>query len=219
MSIFNQTEGLMLQNRVDPGGNIIKTPARGVWMGNRGVIHSPAKEIIRPFKLKAWITCLLEFKGWHRPVMAPNRYTELFFMDEATAFAAGHRPCAECRRSDYKKFKSLWIKGNPEYQFDEKTRISEIDDILQRERIDGNHLKVTYRENLLNLPDGAFVRYENEAYLVRDAKLHLWTPSGYKNTIDPPKTAQFEVLTPKSIVNAIQSGYRPQMKNFIFMQA
>jgi hypothetical protein len=201
----------MLQNRVDPNGNIIKTPARGAWMGNRGVIHNLDKEIIRPFKLKAWISCLLQFKGWHRPVMAPNRYTELFFMDEATAFAAGHRPCAECRRDDFKKFKTLWIKGNPEYQFNEKTRISEIDDIIHKERIDSNYSKITYRENLHNLPNGAFVCYENEAYLVKDAKLYCWSPSGYKNVIDPPEAHQFEVLTPKSIVNTIQSGYLPQM--------
>jgi hypothetical protein len=214
MSIFNQTEGLMLQNRVDPNGNIIKTPARGAWMGNRGVIHNPAKEIIRPFKLKAWITCLLQFKGWHREVMAPNRYTELFFMDEATAFASGHRPCAECRRSDYKKFKSLWIKGNPEYKFDEKTPISKIDNIIHEERIGNDHLKITYRENLYNLPNGTFIRHKNEAYLIIDAKLHLWSPSGYVTVINPPGEDQLEVLTPKSIVSMLQYGYHPQMSVF-----
>jgi len=99
----------MLQNRVDPLGNIIKTPARGQWMGNRGVIHNDKKEILRPFKLKAWITCKLEFKNWKRQVMTPNRYTELFFLDEATAFGAGHRPCFECRRDDYNLFKSYWL--------------------------------------------------------------------------------------------------------------
>jgi hypothetical protein len=200
----------MLQNRVDPIGNLIRTPARGAWMGNRGVIHSPAKEIIRPFKLKAWIICLLEFKGWHRPVMAPNRYTELFFMDEVTAFAAGHRPCAECRRSDFKRFKSLWIKGNPGYGFNEKTRISEIDDIIHRERIGPDQCKITYRENLDNLPDGTFVRYKNEAYLIQDAKLHLWSPFGYQDAVDLPFAELVEVLTPKSIVNTIRAGYLPQ---------
>jgi hypothetical protein len=201
----------MLQNRVDPNGDLIRTPARGAWMGNRGVIHSPAQEIIRPFKLKAWIICLLEFKGWHRPVMAPNRYTELFFMDEATAFAAGHRPCAECRRSDYKRFKSLWIKGNPGYGFDEKTRISEIDDIIHRERIDPDQGKVIYEERAQNLPEGTFVRHQNRAYLIKDAKLHLWSPFGYEDAIDLPPAGLVEVLTPKSIVNTIQSGYLLQM--------
>jgi hypothetical protein len=83
----------MLQNRVDPFGNIIRTPARGAWMGNRGVIHDEHKTIRKAFKIKAWITCALQFKGRHREVMTPNRWTELFFLDEATAFAAGHRPC------------------------------------------------------------------------------------------------------------------------------
>jgi len=103
----------MLQNRVDPFGNILKTSARGLWMGNRGILHNDRKELLRPFKLKAWITCKLQFNGRKREVMTPNRYTELFFMDEATSFAAGHRPCFECRREDYKKFKTLWLKGNP----------------------------------------------------------------------------------------------------------
>lgn len=201
----------MLQNRVNPNGDLIRTPARGAWMGNRGVIHSPAKEIIRPFKLKAWITCLLEFKGWHRPVMAPNRYTELFFMDEATAFAAGHRPCAECRRSDFKRFKSLWIMGNPGYGFDEKTRISEIDDIIHRERIGPDQSKIVYRESLRNLPEGVFVRHQNEAYLLKEAKLHLWSPSGYQDAIDLPAAGPVEVLTPESIVNTIRAGYLPQI--------
>ncbi|MEO8821838.1 MAG: hypothetical protein ABI267_08810 [Ginsengibacter sp.] len=97
----------MLQNRVDPFGNIIKTTARGSWMGNRGILHNDQQQVLRPFKLKAWITCKLEFNGRKRPVMAPHRYTGLFFLDEATSFAAGHRPCFECRRQDYHKFKTL----------------------------------------------------------------------------------------------------------------
>ena len=103
----------MLQNRVDPFGNLIKTPARGSWLGNRGIIHNHNQEVVRPFKLKAWITCTLEFRGRKRQVMAPDRYTELFFLDEATSFAAGHRPCFECRREDALRFKSYWLKGNP----------------------------------------------------------------------------------------------------------
>src|SRR5262245_42860885 len=120
----------MLQNRVDPWGNLIKTKARGAWMGNRGLIHNDRQEIVRPFKLKNWITCLLEFKGRQRKVMTPGLYTELFFLDEATAFSAGHRPCAECRRQDYVRFKLAWLKGNPKYGFDEKTSIREIDNII-----------------------------------------------------------------------------------------
>ncbi|HEV2353312.1 MAG TPA: hypothetical protein VGR89_03670 [Puia sp.] len=102
----------MLQNRVDPRGSLIKTTARGAWMGNRGVIHDGQRNIIRPWKLKAWLTCQLVFKDRHRQVMAPDRYTELFFLDEATAFSAGHRPCAECRRSAFNRFKMAWIVAN-----------------------------------------------------------------------------------------------------------
>ncbi|HEY0652814.1 MAG TPA: hypothetical protein VGD65_06790, partial [Chryseosolibacter sp.] len=113
----------MLQNRVDPFGSIISTAARGTWMGNRGVIHNEQKQITRPFKHKAWITCVLEFKDRRRTVMSPGRWTELFFMDEATAFAAGHRPCFECRREDAKRFKECWLKGNPSHQFSMSTSI------------------------------------------------------------------------------------------------
>ncbi|HUZ57488.1 MAG TPA: hypothetical protein VMU83_01740 [Hanamia sp.] len=147
----------MLQNRVDPFGNIIKTPAHGSWMGNRGILHNEHRQVLRPFKLKAWITCKLEFNGRKRQVMTPHRYTELFFLDEATSFAAGHRPCFECRREDYHKFKSLWIKGNQEYHFDEKTSITKIDDILHKERMKCDRSKVTYEENINLIPDGAYL--------------------------------------------------------------
>src|ERR1700761_169648 len=135
----------MLQNRIDPKGNIIQTSARGAWMGNRGQLHDRGKTILRPFKLKAWITCVLEFKDRHRQVMAPGLYTELFFLDEATAFATGHRPCFECRRDDAKKFKTAWLKGNPEYQFNDKIAIGKIDDVIHAERIDKDGQKVTFK--------------------------------------------------------------------------
>src|SRR4051812_14165929 len=125
----------MLQNRVDPLGQFIHSKARGSWMGNRGVIHEN-KQIVKTFKHKAWITCVLQFKGRKRTVMTPGRWTELFFLDEATAFAAGHRPCFECRREDAKRFKTCWIKGNPEYNFSMTTSITQIDEIIHKERID-----------------------------------------------------------------------------------
>src|SRR6266487_4207217 len=113
----------IMQNRVNPFGEIIETTARGLWMGNRGNIHNHDKRIVRAYKLKAWITCKLEFKGRKREIMAPNLYTELFFLDEATSFAAGHRPCFECRREDYNKFKTAWLRGNTQYKFSEKTHL------------------------------------------------------------------------------------------------
>lgn len=201
----------MLQNRVNPFGQIIKTQHRGAWMGNRGVIHNAGKEIVRQFKVKAWITCALQFRGRHREIMQPNRWTELFFLDEATAFAAGHRPCFQCRYADHQRFKIYWVKGNPTYGFDMKTAVTEIDDILQRERIAADKTKVSYHESLNLLPDGAFVAYQNNAYLVKAKQLHLWTAAGYQEPIPFPVCDKMEVLTPKSFVNMFAAGYAPQM--------
>jgi len=201
----------MLQNRVDPFGNILKTSARGLWMGNRGILHNDRKELLRPFKLKAWITCKLQFNGRKREVMTPNRYTELFFMDEATSFAAGHRPCFECRREDYKKFKTLWLKGNPAYNFDEKTSIQKIDDILHSERINTNKSKVLFDEQLKNIPDGTFVLFNNQPYLISGGLMHLWSPFGYAEGTALPDVDTLPVLTPKSILNTFRAGYLPQI--------
>jgi len=201
----------MLQNRVDPFGNIIMTKARGAWMGNRGILHNDEQEVLRPYKLNAWITCKLDFKGRRREVMAPKRYTELFFLDEATSFAAGHRPCFECRRNDYNRFKTLWLKGNPQYNFDEKTTIKEIDDILHQERMDDNNTKVTYEENIDAIPNGTFVLIDNKPYLIFGKNIYLWTPFGYEKGMALPNVEKLTVLTPRSIVNTFRAGYLPQI--------
>jgi hypothetical protein len=201
----------MLQNRVDPKGNIIATSARGTWMGNRGQLHDKGKTILRPFKLKAWITCVLEFKDRRRRVMAPGLYTELFFLDEATAFAAGHRPCFECRREDAKMFKTAWLKGNPEYQFNDKTGFGNIDDIIHAERIDKYGHKINFKAALKDLPSGAFIEYNGEPYVLADKKIYNWTPFGYKPGEPLPDIDEVTVLTPKSIINTFSAGYQPQM--------
>ena len=201
----------MLQNRVDPLGNIIWTSARGAWTGNRGVLHNEDRQIVRPFKLTAWITCRLEFKGWKRQVMTPNRWTELFFLDEATSFSAGHRPCFECRREDAVRFKSCWLKGNPEYNFTEKTSIRKIDEILHLERMDRDRSKVVFEEEPGRLPDGVFVLVENTPYLIVNGLGYLWTPSGYEKGVTFPAEGRLSVLTPKSFVNAFRAGYLPQI--------
>ena len=201
----------MLQNRVDPKGNIITTSARGAWMGNRGQLHDSGKILLRPFKLKAWLICLLEFNGRKRQVMAPNLYTELFFLDEATAFAAGHRPCFECRRDAANLFKTAWLKGNPEYGFDKKTSINKIDQIMQDERIGKNANKVTFQANPQTLPDGTFIQLENEPYLITNNMIHHWTPFGYDSSMPLPASTMVTVLTPRSTVNAFKAGYVPQM--------
>jgi hypothetical protein len=202
----------MLQNRVDPYGQIISTPARGSWTGNRGILHDEAQQLQRLFALKAWITCLLSFKGRKRQLMAPHRYTELFFMDEATAFSAGHRPCFECRRKDFLLFKTCWIRGNPQYGFNEKTPVHEIDKILHRERIDPSGNKIVFEEAVKNIPAGSFIEWEGRPFLLAGKLLYGWSSSGYAQGISLPKSKKLRVLTPRSVINAFGAGYLPEMK-------
>jgi hypothetical protein len=198
----------MLQNRVDPLGRLIRTPARGAWMGNRGLLHNEHRQIVRPFRLKAWLICVPEFKGRHRTVMTPNRYTELFFLDEATAFSAGHRPCFECRRKAANHFRQCWVQGNPSYHFSEKTSIDEIDAVLHRERMGPAGSFMAY---IGELPDGAFVLYEDTPHLVLDGSLFPWSPFGYREAPTPSPDVELCVITPRSTVNAFRVGYVPQM--------
>jgi hypothetical protein len=211
MYLHGHKEITMLQNRIDPSGAIIKTTARGAWMGNRGLLHNAAQQILRPFRLKAWITCVLDFKERRRKVMAPGQYTELFFLDEATAFAAGHRPCFECRRKDAMRFKTFWLKGNPEYKFDEKTLIHEIDEVLHKERINRDGTKATFTENRTHLPNGSFILYQDLPFLVLNGLLFQWTPSNYEEGVPIPRLNKVTVLTPRSIVNTFRAGYEPQI--------
>jgi hypothetical protein len=201
----------MLQNRVDPTGQIIFTPERGAWMGNRGVIHDAKKNIIRPYRLKTWITCVLQFKGRHREVMATGRYTELFFMDEATAFSAGHRPCAECRREDYNRFKNFWLKGNETSRFTAKTPIGKIDEFIHSERMNPGNKKKTHREPITSLPDGTFILHDGRPNLKKGDHLYQWSPSGYAAPQPITPSGEVDVLTPRSIVNAFRAGYIPQI--------
>lgn len=202
----------MFQNRVTPTGEIIKTAARGTFMGNRGVIHNDKGEIKHRYKLNAWITCLLQFKGRHFKIMAPKRFTALFFLDEATAFAAGHRPCNECRREDFQKFKSYWIAGNPEYGFTMKTKIAAIDTILHRERITSQGDKITYEMKYSEIPDGTFVLIGSKACLLFQSHLYEWTPFGYNAAMALPASPYLTVLTPKSVVRAFRAGYIPSVE-------
>jgi hypothetical protein len=201
----------MHQNRVDPFGNVIFTSARGHWLGNRGVIHNDEKRIIKPFNHKAWIICQLQFKGRKRPLMASGRWTELFFLDEATALAAGHRPCFECRREHATEFKAAWIAGNPHHGFTMKTSISEFDRVIHLERIGGEMEKIKHFRSATTLPNGSFISLEGQPYLVHNAGCYRWSPFGYEDAIALPDVDQIEVLTPNSIVNAFQAGYDPHV--------
>ena len=184
-------------------------------MGNRGALHSDSCEIVRQFKCQRWIACLLEFKGRHRSVMAPGRYTELFFMDEAVAFAAGHRPCAECRRERYIAFKNAWQRrdGADPREF---VRADEIDAELHRGRVDSHRRKVTYQAALNLLPNGCFVQIDGAPYLVWDDALLLWSPEGYTRKDRRPDRLTVTVLTPQPIVECFGQGYQPDTHTSLF---
>jgi hypothetical protein len=204
-----------MQNRVNPFGEIIETKARGAWMGNRGRIHNEHQQIGSRYKSPAWLICKLEFKGRKRQIMAPNSYTELFFLDEATAFAAGHRPCFECRREDFNRFKKLWIKGNRQYNFSGKTSIREIDQVLHNQRINKDGTKKMCPEELNKLPDGTIVSFQESAFLLFKKHLYLWTPYGYEKRNSSVIKGNVNVLTPLSIVNTFKAGYEPQISSGI----
>lgn len=192
-----------LQNRVTPSGEIVALAGRGLLTGNRGVLHDEHKQIIRVTQVKRWIACRLEYKGIRRSIMKPRSWTELFFLDEATAFAAGHRPCAECRREDYKRFRALW-----EQRFGKALTVDEIDAVLHSQRLDGR-AKRTYRANLLAVPDGTFVRIDDAAHIVWRGELAAWSDTGYTKRRAIGGPLEVEVLTPASIVEIFRAGYVP----------
>ena len=197
-----------LRNRVTPHGEILALEARGTFMGNRGgALHNEKREIVRQYASRRWITCLLEFKGRHRIVMSPGRYTELFFLDEAVALAAGHRPCAECRRERFNAFKATWQPermGNFLYADD-------IDRELHLARIGGLKEKVTYQADSKSLPDGCFVQIADASYLVWRDGLLRWSPEGYLAKDNWPNHGNVTVLTPEPIVRCLRNGYRPEI--------
>ncbi|MCM0612166.1 hypothetical protein KFJ24_06705 [Marinobacter sediminum] len=197
-----------LQNRVTPDGSVKRYSAKGTFMGNRGVLHDSRKELKRQFKTKAWITCLLEFKGRKRELMSPNAYTELFFLDEVTAFAAGHRPCAECRRTRYNEFRDAWMRANAG-DVSSSIRAPEMDEILHRERMDDDK-KLTWQSSLADLPHGTMFIVNDESYAVCDGKLLKWSFSGYGSADSETLPEKVDVLTPRSVVNIFTSGFRPE---------
>jgi hypothetical protein len=193
------------QNRVTPFGELVADPARGLVYGNRGCLHDAEGRIRRRFANRRWIACRLEFRGWHRqPLMQPGRFTELFFLDEATAFAAGHRPCALCRRGDYDRFVSIWQDGHAG-----PTGADAIDERLHAERVDPEtRAQRRHRAPLEDLPNGAFVLHESGPWLVLGAELLRWTPAGYTARLPRP-AAEAVVLTPRSLLATLRAGWQP----------
>jgi hypothetical protein len=192
-----------LQNRVTPFGDVVALPGRGTLMGNRGILHDEARRVVRSFQVRRWIACELEFRGRTRTVMTPHRYTELFFLDEAAAFSAGHRPCAECRRGDFRRFADLWQRcGNGPSSADG------IDGVLHAERLAGR-TKRTYRAPAAELPDGTYVAWDDRAWLVLGREMLAWSDAGYDHRAPRPARGEIHVLTPPSTVRVFAGGYRP----------
>ena len=203
------------QNRVTPFGELAAVPERGALMGNRGILHDAEGLIRRRWATRAWIACLLRFKGRRRTVMTPRSYTELFFLDEATALAAGHRPCAECRRADFLRFRAAWLAGNGAHGLAPNAPIAELDRVLHAERLDGTGRaarKRTWQAPLAGLPDGVLVvraGAPDEPCLVWRGGLLAWSFAGYGPPVRALPDEMVAVLTPPSTVAAIRAGYAP----------
>jgi hypothetical protein len=186
-----------LRNRVTPLGELIETPERGLVFGNRGRLHAEDRRISRTHDGRRWIACRLEFRGRWREPMPPSRYTGLFFLDDATALAAGHRPCAECRHEDYTGFLA----------HADASGADELDRRLHAERLGGEICgRRLYESETKVLPDGAFVLLEGAAYLVHGAALLRWTPGGYAERRRRPR-GRVEVVTPPTSVRVLDSGW------------
>jgi hypothetical protein len=161
--------------------------------------------------LPRWITCVLTFKERSRDVFAPNRYSKLFFLDEATSLAAGHRPCAECRRARYEEFRAAWSLGAGPGTAREFLRADEIDRVLHSERWASSSGKKTYRAVLSGLPDGTIVEHASVPHLVWGGMLRPWSFFGYGPALEASQATEITVLTPRSIVLAIRAGFTPQV--------
>ena len=194
-----------LQNRVTPSGEIIATLHRGLFVGNRGIIHDPAtKTLLRKrWSCPAWLICVLQFRGRRRKVMGGRSWTELFFLDEATAFAAGHRPCFFCRRDDANRFRAAWEEGNGVADM----LAPEMDAVLHRERLASGKKLHPLPMKFEKLPDGTMVQDADESFLIADGRALKWSPAGYTKAERALNDAR--LLTPPSTVRAFATGFRP----------
>ncbi len=195
-----------LRNRVDPFGDLVADPGRGLVYGNRGCLHDDRGRIRRRYNGKRWIACRLEFRGWKRgPLLQPGRFTELFFLDEATAFAAGHRPCALCRREDYVRFCEIWAELHPGQR-----GADTMDAQLHAERLDPQTRgQRRHDAELDELPDGAFVLRGTDPFLVLGSSLRRWSAGGYAGCLPRPSRERIALLTPPSLVAVLRAGWEP----------
>lgn len=192
------------QNRVLPTGEIVAIPDRGLFMGNRGILHDGEGRLgSARWRHPHWITCKLAFRGRKRELMAPGRYTELFFLDEAVACAAGHRPCAECRRPAWLAFRAVWadLYG--------AMSAAEIDRFLHAARIEGRGLR-RHVAQAADLPEGSMALVDGQAMLMRDGGMQPFTPSGFGPVLPRPP-GMVTVLTPEPLVAVMRAGWRPEV--------
>jgi hypothetical protein len=194
-----------LRNRVTPLGTLVADPGRGLVYGNRGCLHDGDGRIRRRYDGRRWIACRLEFRGRRRRLLQPGRYTELFFLDEATAFAAGHRPCAECRREDYVRFQAIWRRLHPG-----SAGAAAIDEQLHAERtVAATRAQRHHNAAYDDLPDGAFVLLSGVARLVLGGELPSWTAEGYTGSTARPVRTRATLITPPSLVSVLRAGWEP----------
>ena len=206
--LVSGTRSTPLQNRVTPAGEIVSDPGRGLLMGNRGCLHGPDRQLgAARWRSKLWICCVLAWKGVQRDPMPPGRWTALFFLDEATALAAGHRPCGYCRRPEFLSFAEAWRRAR---RLADRPLASEMDARLHAERVDPrSRRQLTWPTLAGQLPDGAMIRHNGVPGLVADGRVLPWSFSGYLAPIALPAATPVELLTPPTTVRAIAAGYRP----------
>ncbi len=214
-----------MRNRVTPWGDIVAIEQRGAWLGNRGILHE-GTDVVSFHRSNLWITCRLRYRDWRLRQWEPGHFTVLYFFDEAVALAAGHRPCALCRREDYNAYRSAWVAGHAGAdgrpgtgartgtggQATALPLAKEMDRQLHHERIvRGTHRRRVHPMAWSALPDATFVALDGEPHLVLADRLHRWSPQGYAAARGRPRTGSAEAITPPSTVAALRGGYRPQV--------
>lgn len=198
---------MALQNRVQPDGTIVAIPARGTMTGNRGIIHGPDRVLAsRRWSHKAWICCVLDWQDRKRQVMTGRNWTELFFLDEAAAMAAGHRPCGYCRRADYTRYVDAWKSATGV-----RPKAPEMDAVLHPARVRRDKSQVTHNALFASLPLGAMIAHDGDIHLVLDTTLRPYTPDGYGGAIARPIAGTATILTPAPMIATLANGYRPAL--------